>query len=500
LTDFLWGGVPALVALMVAVLVIRALCRRPPLRRLGLALSFGALAGSLELYGYLVPAVADTLGPYVQLLVLFTVAYSTFKLVEVVSLDVIAARRGAPMPPSILRDMVSAVFAVLVLVVLARARLGIDVTALVATSAALSIVLGLALQETLSNLFAGMALMVERPFEPGDWIRIGDRVGRIQEVSWRAVKVLIQRQEDYLIIPNSVMAKAEIVNMSQPSPIHGHSVEVSVAFGEAPNHVREVLVGAAREVRGVLKSPPPYAVVLRFDNFAVVYRLTYYIEDFAEWNEIQGAVLGHVWYAFRRESIQIPYPTSQVYARDGLVVDAVLKQQEADRIMTLLRTVDFLGALTQEQMERLAAGVRIVPYPAGITIVREGAPGDSLFIVAAGRVQVSLRAPGDGGAERPLAVVGRGDYFGEMSLLTGEPRSATVHALEDTELLALTREELRPILLNDPAAVERLSQAMAKRRAQHEAAAEPPALAPRVDDTEPHFLLSRMRRFFDLIG
>jgi small-conductance mechanosensitive channel/CRP-like cAMP-binding protein len=492
-------GVPALVLLVTAVLVIRATVRRPPFRRLVLALCLGALAGSLALFGYLVPAVADGLAPYVQVLVLFTVAYTIFKVVEVVSMDVIAVRRGVTPPPAILRDIVSTVFAVLVLVVLARARMGVDVTALVATSAALSIVLGLALQETLANLFAGMALMIERPFEPGDWIRIGDRVGRIKEVSWRAVKVLIQKQEDYLVIPNSVVAKAEIVNMSQPSLVHGHTVDVSVVQHEAPNRIRRVLVEAALEVPDVLAEPSPFAVVLRFDPFAIVYRLTFYMTDFARSAEIQGAVLAHVWYAFRRHGIQIALP-SQVYARDGLVVDTAVKQQEVDRVVGLLRTVDFLTALTPEELEQLARDIRIAPYPAGIVVVREGEAGDSLFVVARGRVQVSALVP-HGGPDLPIAVIEAGDYFGEMSLLTGAPRSATVRTLEDCDLLVLSRDTLRPVLVRDPAAAERLTQAMAQRKAEHDQWLKH-IMTPGHDhdDTEPPFLLGRMRRFFDLIG
>ncbi len=500
MTDLLRGGLPALVTLVVTVLLIRALCRRPPFRRLGFALSAGALAGSLELFAYLVPAAAEGLRPYTQVLFLFAIAYTAFKIVEILSVDVIAVRHGRVSPPAILRDIVSAVFAVLVLVVLARARLGVDITALVATSAALSIVLGLALQETLSNLFAGLALMIERPFESGDWVRFGDRIGRVKEVSWRAVKLQLLRQEDYLVIPNSVVAKSEIVNLSQPTPLHGQSIEVGVVYGEPPNRVSQVLVEAALEVDLVMREPRPFAVLRRYDNFSISYRLTYWMQDFAHADLIEGEVLSHIWYAFRRHGIQIPFPTSNVYARDGLQVDAAVKRQDVERIVRLLRAVDFLEALTQEEIERLAHEVRIEPYPARMVVVREGDGGDSLFLIAKGRVKVSTQPPG-GGLEWPIAVVEAGDYFGEMSLLTGAPRSATVRTLEDTDLLVLTKDALRPVLLGDPAAAERLSQAMAKRRAEHEKTMQRLSTEDHdIDDTEPGFLLGRMRRFFDLIG
>src|SRR5262249_56343712 len=121
---------------------------------------------------------------------------------------------------------------------------------------------------TLANLFAGLALMLERPFEPGDWIQMGNLIGRVQEVSWRAVRLKLIRQEDYLIVPNSVVAKSEIVNMSQPLPIHGHVIEVSAPFSEPPGRVRQVLIEAALDVAGGLRRPAPLAPVTRVQGSA----------------------------------------------------------------------------------------------------------------------------------------------------------------------------------------------------------------------------------------
>jgi small-conductance mechanosensitive channel len=500
LLDVLRGGA-ALAAVLLGIVLIRTVCRsRAYLRRLTLALSLIAAAGGLALFRYLIPATADALASYQAVLVVFALAYTAFKVIEVVVLDVVTVRQGGVPPPAILRDIVAAVFGALVLFLLLRAGLGADLTALVATSAALSLVLGLALQETLANLFAGLALMVERPFDQGDWVRFGDRVGRVTEVSWRAVKLQILRQEDYLIIPNSVVAKSEIVNLSQPTPLHGHTVDVGVEYGEPPNRVRDVLIEAALEVEHVTPQPRPRAAIIRFDPYAVVYRLTYWIRDYARVHDAEGEVLSRVWYAFRRHGIKIPFPTSDVNWRDASIHDGAVRRRELHRIAGLLKRVDFLAALTQEDVDRLTAEVAIAPHPEGRVVVRQGEPGDSLFIVATGRVQVSAQPPG-GGADRPIAVIEPGDYFGEMSLLTGAPRSATVRAVLDTELLELTREQLRPILVGDPAAAERLSQVLAKRQAERDETVRPAATAVVVPggDTS-RFLLGSIRRFFGLIG
>jgi small-conductance mechanosensitive channel/CRP-like cAMP-binding protein len=488
-------------AFVVGIAAIRIVCRRPTLRRLSFALSLIALTASVGLFRVLTPAEAPLLDPYLRFLVLFSLAYGAFKVVEVLVVDLLPGRGRSRQAPAILRDVVAAAMGGLILVVLLRASFGVDVAALVATSAALSIVLGLALQETLSNLFAGLALMLERPFEPGDWIRIGDLIGRVQEVSWRAVRLKLMRLEDYLVVPNSVVAKSQIVNMSQPLPIHGHAVEVTAPYEEAPGRVRQVLVEAALSVEGVLGAPPPKARILRFDGAGVVYQIVYYLDDYPRIDDLQGEVLTRVWYAFRRHDIRLPYPARDVFWRDAVAVARDGRTLEVHRITALLRGVEFLEALTSEQFDRLASEARIVPYPAGGAVVRQGDEGDSLFVVAEGRVDVSVHAPG-GGSEQGLATLGPGDYFGEMSLLTGAPRSATIRAVEETSLVILRKEALRPLLVADPTVLERLSKTLARRQAERDDAIHRATTSgyegPGADRAS--HLLGLMRRFFGLMG
>ncbi len=497
--DLIRGGVPALLALVTAVAVVRILCRRANLRRLSFALSLIAFTGSVALFRALTPAEAPLLDPYLRFLVLFSLAYGAFKVVEVMIVDLLPGRRAARPAPAIVRDVVAAAVGGLILVVLLRASFGVDVAALVATSAALSIVIGLALQETLSNLFAGLALMLERPFEPGDWIQMNNLIGRVQEVSWRAVRLKLIRQEDFLVVPNSVVAKSEIVNMSQPHPIHGHAVEVSAPYAEPPGRVRDVLVGAALDVEGVLREPPPKARVARFESSCIVYQVVYYLDDYPRIHDIQGEVLSRCWYAFRFHGIELPFPSADVYWRDAVKVAGETRAVEVTRVARLLAGVEFLEALTSEQLERLASESRVVPYPVGGAVVRQGDEGDSLFLVESGRVDVLVRAPG-GGVQQTLATLGPGDYFGEMSLLTGAPRSATIRAVEETRLVILHKEALRPLLVADPTVPERLSKTLARRQAERDHAINRAVV---VDDEGPGVdratqLLSRMRRFFGL--
>ena len=395
----------------------------------------------------------------------------------------------------------AAVVGGLILVVLLRASFGVDVAALVATSAALWIVLRLTLQETLANLFAGLALMLERPFEPGDWIAMGDLIGQVPEVSWRAVRLKLIRQEDFLIVPNSVVAKSEIVNMSQPLPIHGHAIEVAAPYAEPPGRVRKALIEAALDVPGVLRQPSPIARVTRFESSAIVYQLVYYLDDYPRIYDLQGEVLSRCWYAFRRHGIDMPFPgLGHQRARRGEGRRPGARGRGGpDR-----RPAGGGGVprgARHRPAPKLASESRIVPYPVGGAVVHQGDEGDSLFVVAEGRVDVSVRAAG-AGPEQSLATLGSGDYFGEMSLLTGAPRSATIRAAEETRLVVLRKEALRPLLVADPTVLERLSKTLGVRQAERDDAIHRAATSeyegPGVDQASQ--LLNRMRRFFGLMG
>jgi len=463
LIDEMKGGIPALVALVPAIAVIRFVCGRLRLRRLRVALSLVALTVSLAVFRRMAPTIAQPFTPYIWVITTFAGIYFLFKLGEVLLLDVFWHRAGHPQPPGIFRDVLSAVFASVLFVLLLQVGLDVHVTAVIITSAALSIFLGLALQQTVSDVFAGVALVMERPFEPGHWVKVGERVGQVEEITWRAVRIRLQRVDDYLIVPNSVIAKADIVNMSSPTCVHGATVEVGAAYGHAPNRVREVMVATAEEVEGVLARPAPVADLLRFDASSIAYRLTYWIEDFPRSLEIESAVRAHLWYAFQRAGIEIPFPTVNYYSRPLSEARAVDEAARQARVTGLFRRMDFLSALKPEQLEALATTAPLVRYPSGAFIVRKGEAGDSLFIIASGRVSVIYTGAG----APPDAVTARdvGEYFGELSLLTDAPRPVDVRADGDVELIVLTRDVMRPLLVADPGVAERLSQTLSRHRA-----------------------------------
>lgn len=500
LIDIARGVVYGLIAFGLIAVFSRLLTRRSGLRRLSNPLYLLAFVAGAAVFLWTNPAlIGPTLAPYFRALAIFSIAYLAIKLCDLLLVDFVIARRRRFRPPSILRELISVgLYCVTLLIIMAKV-LHINLMPLLATSAVLSLVAGLALQETLSNFFAGVTLATERPFKPGEWIKVGQHVGQVMEMGWRAVKIQIFEEDDYLIVPNSVLAKEQIINFSQPDEINGQEFHIGVHYRHPPNVVTAALLEAVQGVEGVFARPAPFARVIKYGDSSIEYRVHYWITDFERSRLIQGTILTNIWYAFKRHDIEIPFPIRTVHLHSVTEeTERATADREVAQRLTLLREVDFLSPLTPDALTRAANSLKVLLYEAGRIVVREGDEGDSFFLISRGRVGVWV---GDGQSGGQLvASLGRGQCFGEMSLLTGAHRSATVRTLEDSELLMLGKEAFRDILLADPKVLESLSQILSLRQKEYEA-----ALA-RERDASPHLrgqdparqLLTRIKSFFGI--
>ncbi len=499
--QFLAGGLAAVVILLIGVTVVRLATRRPPWRRLGNPLYLAVVVIALVIFRRFTPElVVPEFLPYFRVLIIFSIVYLTIKLLDVLLVDFIIARTRQFLPPTILRDLVCVATYLGALLILFKVVLGFDLTPILATSAILSVVAGFALQETLANLIAGIVLTVEQPFAVGDWVKVGDKVGQVQEMSWRAIRFRIFEEDDYLIIPNGEIAKQHIINYCQPSLLHGQETTVGVSYSTPPNRVKRVILEVFNDIPGVSRLHLPEVEVKQFGDSAVIYLVQWWIEDYEQHDLIADQVHTGIWYAFRREGIEIPFPIRTTYQTQRTITpedDARARREELTRITALLRSLDLLATLTPEAQEQLAASVRTRPYEAGKVVIREGEEGDSFFIIAKGRADVAVGA--STGVGRSVATLGPGTCFGEMSLLTGARRSATVRVLEDSELLVVDKAAFREILVANPQVAERLSETLSRRQLELEAErAKGPAPGSLQAQAWANQLLGRIRQFFDL--
>jgi small-conductance mechanosensitive channel/CRP-like cAMP-binding protein len=353
-----------------------------------------------------------------------------------------------------------------------------------ATSAVSAVVLGFALQDTLGNAFAGLAIQSEKPFNIGHWITVGEHEGRVAEVTWRATK-LRTKTGNFVIVPNSEVGKAPITNFSEPAAPTRLHIEVGVSYDATPNTVKAVVKQALANCPLVLKAPPPDAMLRDFAASSIVYRIRFWTDNFELDEEAADQVRSSLYYAFKRAGIEIPYPIQAEYTKEFPVVS------EADRIaerQRLLTGVDLFASLTDEQRATIAAAMRPLDFGDGETIVREGDPGKSMYVVAAGRVNIVLAATGTS-----VAITDKGGYFGEMSLLTGDPRTASVLAIGDVRVLEIDAEVFRQLSDASPQAVEQVARAAAARRVELAAARSSSSAGGSVET--PGTILARMRRF-----
>lgn len=368
---------------------------------------------------------------------------------------------------------------------------GVEPASLLTTSALLTAVIGLSLQETLGNLFAGLAIQAERPFEVNDWIQFDEhrhRVGRVVEINWRATKVETSDRV-VLTVPNGVLARAPITNFSRPTALVRRSVYVDAPFDAPPGLVARLLEDAAATADGVLEQPPPNALVHEFNERGVRYWLRFHIVDYARREDITGAVLRNCWYALDRAGFAIPATRRLVH------LDRPEKKEQSSKQLTrrlqAFEGVDLLDPLSDGARQRLAERSTIHRYGSGEVIVRQGEEGADWFIVVSGQVSVEVER---GPLTTEVACLGPGQFFGEMSLMTGEPRTATVRAATECELLVVSRAAFQTALNDEPEVLAQISEVLAARR---EALGDP-ALAEsstRSRDTAP-VLLARIRRFF----
>src|SRR3954467_1561474 len=278
-------------------------------RQLAFPLYVAAGVATLEIVSRLQPAYqAEAVRRVLGWAWLFLGLITIFRLLGLYLFDVhLAARRGMSLPPLLPAVTMTVVYLATAFVTLRMSFPKLDVTALVATSAVTSLVLGLALQPILGNFFAGLVISVEKPFRINDWIKVGEQEGRVMAITWRTTH-LRTRENDNLVIPNSKLADERVLNYYYPHPLHMERVKIAAHFDEPPYHVRRVLLDCAAGVPGVLDKPAPDVYLLSFDASAIVYELRIWIEDMAQGPKIASDVRSRVWEEFHKERIVIPYP------------------------------------------------------------------------------------------------------------------------------------------------------------------------------------------------
>src|SRR3954451_13031148 len=360
-------------ALLVITLVMRgATVNRYVRSRLAISAAlFAAYAGASTLiaYGRLPASAVNQLHTAIPLFLAFGVANAFV----VVAINPWRADRIPEHFPNIVQDaIVIALFGLAAMLFLPDK--------VVTTTAVGAVVIGFALQDTLGNLFSGLAIQIEKPFRVGQWVTIGGTDGLVSEVTWRAIKIRT-KAGNFVVVPNSVVAKETITNYSEPTHDTRLEVEVGASYDTPPNEVKAVIARALRDEPLIVSTREPEILIVDFAASAITYRVRVWTTDFAADMRVRDRVRSHIYYAFRRHGISIPYPIQ-------VQIDQVPAAGDDQGRERLLDGVEIFASLSDEQRAQLAIASHLLLFAAGQAIVREDEAGSTMFVLKRGEASV----------------------------------------------------------------------------------------------------------------
>jgi len=360
--------------------------------------------------------------------------------------------------PKLLLDLSRAVLVVIGAASILSTVWDLDLGALVAALGVGSIVIGLALQEPLSNVFAGIMLLFEQPIKIGDWIEVEGVSGRVAEINWRAVHVLLPATSDMLLVPNSVLYKGTFRNMSRPSRFHTEFIDIGFSYDDPPNKVRRVILGVLRNIPEVLSQPEPKVLTYAFADFAVTYRIMFTIAEREEPGFIRSEFMNRVWYACRRHGLTIPFPTAQEIALEPPPAAGTPRYQPSE----LLSHFPQLGVTDFVSLGIPASSIGFQEYSKGEQIISEGDPLNGVCLIFRGAATLSVKDLA--GKPQEIAKLHQGDFFGEGALQARAVSDVTVTATEDSDIVVLEPEAIRSLIGKLPRLARELGAVMDSRR------------------------------------
>ncbi|WP_420643386.1 cyclic nucleotide-binding domain-containing protein [Candidatus Leptofilum sp.] len=453
----------AVTAVAIVTLFSRLLKTKLPLGLIGSAILTVVLGQGL-IFWFSNPSVPilSTVQRNIWLALAFFLALSTtLRAIKWLVLEILVYRRSIKIPPFLLD--ISEWF-VLLLVVLLTIRLvfGVELTGLLVTSTVASAIIGLALQDTLGNLISGISLQIEAPFAVDDWVEIDGIEGIIVRQNWRTL-TLLTREDHRVMLTNSTVAQSKIINYSRPTNRQIQTVYLTLSESYSPNLVKNTLIASVQRLDDVKLHPRLRSHVVSMQDGCVTYGLSYWLDDYSDKIVARDKVLTRAWFNLHRAGIHIPDPTGN-FTLNMIPADAVEQNRLAEQrhMFSVMRSLDWLNMLNETQLKQLADHSAVASYTGGEQLVKQGDPGDSLFIITRGAVSVYVRSAD--GRSVYANQLNKGDFFGEMSLLTGEARSASIRANEETEVIIIDKEAFTNVLTQDPSILERFVTALERRQ------------------------------------
>lgn len=373
-------------------------------------------------------------------------------------------------PASILED-ISVIFGYLVLGMVHLSYAGLELSSILTTSVVLTAVLAFAMQDTLGNILGGLSLQLDNSIQKGDWIAINDIKGKVIDIHWRSTTVETRDWES-IVIPNSILMKNSFRVLGKWG---GERVQLrrwiwfNVSYLLAPARVIALVEKELNTatIANVARSPEPHCVLMEFDEEtgSARYAARYWLTDLTKDDPTDSEVRLHIYAALQREGIT---PAISQKAIKMVEKDAVLypgfNQMNLPEAIDSLDKIDIFSSLSEEQKQAIASQMTLQTYAKGSLITKQGEKAKSMYILAHGSVDIVFETKRQSHLLAVMEANSEQSYFGEMGLLTGEPRSANVLAKTDVECFELVKEDFEKILQARPQAAEEIALRVAERQ------------------------------------
>ena len=320
-----------------------------------------------------------------------------------------------------------------------------------------SLVVALALQDTLSNLVSGFLLLLDRPFNEGDWLQLGDIEAEVLEVNWRSVR-LRNRNRDIIIIPNGELGKATICNYTLLDTAHAEIVEIGFSYDDPPNLVKPILLRAVAATAEVINPPAPLIRVKNYGEYSIDYEIKFFLLNYRAKDDICSELRSHIYYMAKRQGLTIPYPIALEYQLEGT---ALQPPETTDAILSGLEGSTYFSVVDPSYLDQLAQASSLETYGVGEQIVAAGDLLPGFFVIQRG--SVALSAQDHLGEMQEIIRLQSGDCFGERVLLRTEPSLVTVTVTEDLTAIRMPPRTMANLAERYPRFVRDINQLIEER-------------------------------------
>ncbi len=378
-------------------------------------------------------------------------------------------RSGGRIAPALLRTLVTMVIGLLVLSAVMGLVYRQTITGLWAMSGGIGLVVAFALQNVLGDFFAGVVVNAEGVFKIGDSVELNNNrlstqliQGKVLDVNWHSIKIRTS-SNNLVVIPNKVFTQMIITNLSSPSPERNLTVSLRFDLLESAERIRRVLEAGALLTHEACRFPGPQVLLNGIDHLGQEYQVEIWFEQgrFRE-KDVRSALMLKLQRQIVQSGLKLAHPQNDFYLHKTLPDNT----DQLSELVSLLSRVDLFGVLNASDLNLLAANLKVIPGRNGEKVVTQGEPGDSMYLIREGLVEVEVE---EQGIMAQVAKLGSGDYFGEMSLFSGDHRKATVTCRTDCLFFEVTKDTMTYLLERNPSLSRRLFVELARREAANQA-------------------------------